>query len=60
MLILNRHPIHNEGQAVQIGDDIRIYVLSVTKNGGVRIGIDAPKHVNILRDEAVNREPKSE
>lgn len=46
MLVLSR----KAGQEIRIGDDI---VLTVTQiNGGrVRIGIDAPKHLKISRDE---------
>lgn len=35
-----------------IGDDVMITVLE-TKNNQVRLGIDAPKHVKVLRDELV-------
>ena len=39
MLILGR----KEGEALLIGDDIRISVLAIEK-GRVRLAIDAPKH----------------
>jgi len=46
MLILTRRP----QEAIHIGDDIKITVLS-TKGNQVRIGIDAPKDVDIKRDD---------
>ncbi len=52
MLVLTRKP----GEKVFIGDDIVVAVVEVTGNR-VRIGIDAPDHVRILREElAVWRE----
>ena len=47
MLILTRSP----GQVLHIGDDIRITLLTV-RGGQVRIGIEAPRDVQIVRDEA--------
>ena len=46
MLVLSRR----EGEAVLIGEEITITVLEMHSNF-VRIGIDAPSHVKILRDE---------
>lgn len=46
MLILGR----KEGEALLIGDDIRISVVSAER-GRVRLAIDAPKSVPILRSE---------
>ncbi|WP_439126067.1 MAG: carbon storage regulator CsrA (plasmid) [Pseudomonas rhizophila] len=50
MLILTR----NSGQSINIGDDITITVLSC---GGaqVRLGITAPKEVEVHRDEIYQR-----
>ncbi len=60
MLILQR----KEGEALFIGDDIEITVLSVD-GGRVRLAIQAPKSVPILRGElkiaaATNREAADE
>ena len=44
MLILGR----KEGEALLIGEDIRISVLAIEK-GRVRLAIDAPKNISILR-----------
>lgn len=44
MLVLSR----KKDEALQIGDDIKITVCHVG-NGKVRIGIDAPKELNITR-----------
>ncbi len=48
MLILRR----KEGETLLIGGDIKIMVLD-TSDGGVRLAIDAPKEIPILRGELV-------
>lgn len=45
-LILNR----KQGDALMIGDDIEVKILSVTK-GDVRVAITAPKHIPVHRSE---------
>jgi len=47
MFILTRH----RGESIIIGDDIRIIVLNCNERGGVKLGIEAPKDVRILRGE---------
>lgn len=47
MLVLSR----KEDGRIYIGDDIVLTVIDV-KGGRVRIGIDAPKEVKVLRDDA--------
>lgn len=49
MLILGR----KEGDAILIGDGIRIVVLACDRRG-VRLGIEAPSDVTILRAEIVH------
>jgi carbon storage regulator len=49
MLILSRKP----GDAITIGDDIRIVVIECDRRG-VRLGIEAPIDVRILREEIVH------
>ncbi|MFB1082273.1 carbon storage regulator CsrA [Jeotgalibacillus sp. JSM ZJ347] len=46
MLVLTR----KTGEAIRIGDDIEITVLSV-QGDQIKLGIDAPKHVDIHRKE---------
>ncbi|UOQ94396.1 carbon storage regulator CsrA [Halobacillus shinanisalinarum] len=46
MLVLNR----KAGESIRIGDDIELKVVSV-EGGQVKLGIDAPKHVEIHRQE---------
>ncbi len=46
MLILSR----KLGESVLLGEDVSITVLEVTK-GVVKLGIDAPKEIRILRGE---------
>jgi carbon storage regulator len=50
MLILTRRV----GETVMIGDDVTITVLGV-KGNQVRVGINAPKHVAVLREEIYER-----
>lgn len=53
MLVLTRYP----NESIDIGDNIKIRIVSV-EGERVRIGIDAPKDVNIIRDNAKVRHPK--
>lgn len=46
MLILTR----KAGETITIGDNIQVKVLSI-KGGQVRIGIDAPREINVNREE---------
>ncbi|HEY1762616.1 MAG TPA: carbon storage regulator [Acidimicrobiales bacterium] len=43
------------GQKIVIGDDVIITVVSVSANGRVRLGIEAPKQVRIDREEVLER-----
>ena len=52
MLILTRRP----GESIQVGDDIEISVLEIRGNQ-VRIGINAPPEVLVLRSELLNKAP---
>ncbi len=46
MLILTR----KIGESIVIGDDIMIKVVEIGKNS-IRIGIDAPREISVLRQE---------
>ena len=46
MLVLSRKP----GESIDIGDSIRITVTAVNKST-VRIGIEAPRSVRVIRTE---------
>jgi carbon storage regulator len=50
MLVLNRQP----GNAVLFTGGIRIVILECSRRG-VRIGLEAPKSVGILREEIANQ-----
>lgn len=51
MLILTR----NISEQIVIGDDIKIAILGISGKQ-VRLGIEAPRHVNIVRTELLERE----
>lgn len=53
MLVLTRRP----GQRIVIDDNIVVSVVSM-KNGQVRLGIDAPASVHIVREELQDTPPK--
>jgi carbon storage regulator len=46
MLVLSRKP----GEKILIGEDVSVTVVRIGPNT-VRIGIDAPRDMNIVRDE---------
>lgn len=50
MLILSR----NQNESIHIGDDIKV-VITAVKGGQVRVGIQAPKHVGVYREEIYKR-----
>jgi len=43
------------GQKILIGEDIVLTVVSVSSNGRVKLGIEAPKQVRIDRMEVLDR-----
>ncbi|WP_437224609.1 carbon storage regulator [Planctomicrobium sp. SH661] len=51
MLVLSRKP----GERILIGDDIAVTVVRIGPNT-VRIGIEAPRTMNIVRDELCQSE----
>ena len=55
MLILTRRP----GETILIGDDIEVTVMRISGNQ-VRIGIEAPKDVDIVRGELLEEEAEVE
>jgi len=50
MLIVTRHP----GEKINIGDNTEVVVISV-QGSQVRIGIKAPKNVEVHREEVYKR-----
>ena len=46
MLVLSRKP----GEKIQIGDNVTVTIVRIGPNT-VRIGIEAPRNMNIVRDE---------
>jgi len=54
MLVITRTP----GTVFYIGKDIKIVIVEV-KGKNVRIGIEAPKDVSIVREENYGKTPKS-
>ncbi len=54
MLVLSRQ-VHEQ---IQIGDDITITVVRLSRNA-VRLGIEAPKEMTVLRTELDKLEPEA-
>lgn len=52
MLVLSRRL----GEGIHIGDDVTVHILRVGDGGEVRIGVDAPPELRILRDELIDRD----
>jgi carbon storage regulator len=50
MLVLSR----KELERIRIGDEVEIIVTKI-KGNTVRIGIEAPKHIRVVRDDAKHR-----
>lgn len=50
MLVLTR----NAGETLRLGDEVTISILD-TKDNQIKIGIDAPKDVNVHREEIYQR-----
>ncbi len=53
MLVLTR----KAGEIIHIGDDISLMVVRIGLNG-VRLGIEAPRGVTIVRKELVDQQPQ--
>lgn len=51
MLVLSRQRY----ESIIINDNIRVTIVEI-RGDKVRIGIDAPKHINIVRDELITTE----
>lgn len=52
MLVLTRR----EGHTILIGPDIKITIVQV-RGGAVRIGVDCPKEIPVVRGELTGQEP---
>ena len=50
MLVLTR----KVGEQIHIGDDIMVSVIEIDR-GSIRLGIEAPRHITILRQEVYQR-----
>lgn len=50
MLVLSRKP----GERILIGDDVAVTIVRIGPNT-VRLGIDAPRNMNIVREELCQR-----
>lgn len=55
MLVLSR----KVGERILIGDDIRLTIVRIGA-GGVRVGIEAPAQLNVVREELKDRAPSGE
>ncbi len=55
MLVIGRKP----GEYIMIGNDIRVEVVK-SKDGDLRLAIDAPKDIRIVRGEILQEEEKTQ
>lgn len=55
MLILTR----KKGEMIKIGDNIEVWIGEIL-GGQVKVAIEAPKHIKIMRQELLNRKPLEE
>lgn len=55
MLVLSRRP----GEAVMIGEDVTIVILGI-KGRHVRVGIQAPRCINVYREEICPSPPRDQ
>jgi carbon storage regulator len=55
MLVLSR----KVGESILISESIRVTVVQPAKNGRIRLGIDAPPEVSVLREELTRSCPHS-
>ena len=56
MLILER----KMGERFRIGKDIWVSVIERRRDGKIKIGIEAPKDIPIVREELIQRESREE
>lgn len=54
MLVLSR----NIGETIKIGDNIEVQILGITR-GHIRVGISAPREIQIMRSELLGRPHRS-
>ena len=52
MLVLSR----KTGEKIRIGDNVTVTIVRIGPNN-VRLGIDAPRDLNIIREELCSNEP---
>ena len=55
MLVLSR----KVGERILIGDEIRLTIVRIGA-GGVRVGIEAPSQLNVVREELKDRAAQAE
>ena len=55
MLVLSR----KVGERIVIGEEIRLTIVRIGA-GGVRVGIEAPAHLNVVREELKGRAAQAE
>ena len=56
MLILSRR----EGESICIGNDVEVVILDRNKYGQVRVGINAPKDISVVRGELLGDDNPSD
>ena len=46
-------------QSFTIGDDIKVTIVEI-RGSQAKVSIEAPKHLNIQRDDMINNKPKND
>lgn len=52
MLVVSR----KVGQSIHIGDNIIVHLIEKTGTNSMRVGIEAPKELKVLRSELITKE----
>lgn len=58
MLVLHRYP--NQVVKITVGDIVIRVTVADVRGSKVKLGFDAPRHVQIVRDDAIKTDPREE
>ena len=58
MLIVERRARSTPGDTIYIGDDIKVTILGVKGHDIVKVGVEAPRHLAVKRDDIKRDKPR--